>query len=114
MAARRHDIDKGLAGVAFLEQRLKVDLARDPSIQGRVDTANERSEMRREYEPDFAPRCLREPLADLRPVAMPRHVVRHEIIRGLRKAEVQVSLAPGAANAGLGVEIGRASCRERV
>jgi len=83
VAARRHDIDKGLAGVALLEQRLEVDFARDPPIQGRVDAANERSEMRREHQTDFALRCLREPLADLRPVAMPRHVVRHEIIRGL-------------------------------
>src|SRR5207302_5503561 len=86
MAASGHDIDKGLAGVALLEQRLEVDFARDPPVQGRVESANERSEMRREYQPDFALCCLREALADLRPVPMPRHVVRHEIVRGLRKA----------------------------
>jgi len=59
--------------------------------------------MRREYEPDF-----RASLPARAPGGSPasgdaRHVVRHEIIRGLRKAEVQVSLAARRAHAGLGV-----------
>src|ERR687895_203315 len=100
MAARGHDVDERLTGVAFLEELLEVEVFRHARVQGRVNTADERREMRREDKPHLPLRRLRQALADLRPVAVPRYVVRGEIIRSLGKGERKLGLASRTAHAG--------------
>src|SRR4051812_50042417 len=100
MTAGGQDIDKRLARVALLVQRLEVHFFRDARVQRGVDAAHDRREMRHEGETDLAPRRLRESLPDLRPMAMPADVVGAEVVRHLGIAEMQLGLAPGAAPAG--------------
>src|SRR4051812_38375678 len=103
MAAGRHYVDERLVRVAFVEQRLKIRLLGDASIQRGEDAANRRRQMRIEYEADVALRRLREALARLGPVAMARDVVGGEVVRDLGKEQADLPFAPCAAHARLRV-----------
>ncbi len=83
-----------------------------------MDAPDDRREVRHEHEAYFTFCRLREPLPDLGPMPVARHVVGDEIVRRLGVAEVQLCLASGAAHAGLCVgdqvvEIHRAALDER-
>src|SRR3954462_4479168 len=84
MAARWHDVDERLVGVALLEKLLEISFLADPRVERRVNAADKRGQVRHEHEPDFSPGGARQALPYLRPMAVPRHVVRHEIIRRFR------------------------------
>src|SRR3954464_4215836 len=99
MAASPHDVDERLVGVALLEKLLKIGFLADPRVERRVNATDKRSEVRHEHQPDFSSGGARQALPYLWPMAMPRHVVRHEIVRRFGEHEAELGLASGAAHA---------------
>ncbi|MNR00622.1 hypothetical protein D3C85_1164000 [compost metagenome] len=119
MAASRHHIDKGLVGVALLEQRLQVDtLVRHSGVEGRVDAADHRSQMRHESQADRAASGAAQALGDFRQVAVALHRVGHHAFTRFTEQRANLGAATSTADAGLAVGdqlagIGQASLQQR-
>src|SRR5215208_1631815 len=101
--AHRHHIHEGLVCIAFFVELLHVHVLRQTRVQGRVDTADHRREMRYECQADFLPSGLSQSLYNSRRVPMPGHVVSLEVIGRFREKYMNFGLAAGPADTGLRV-----------
>src|SRR5665811_649820 len=92
MAAWRQHVDERLACVTLLVQFLKIELARDARVQRGMDAAYHRRQMRHKGQADFSADDPRQALDDFHAVAMPRHAVGLEIVRGLGEQNMRCLL----------------------
>ena len=99
-ASRRRTARARIASRTAPGSRPRVGHAR---VQRRLDAADHRHQVRREYQPDLASRSAGEPLADFRAVAVAGHAVRRSCRAPPRTARCSSALRPAPLHARLGV-----------